>query len=359
MKPVKTQHDQWAVLAGLRFILASIVLFTHIHTQAQVMTLWGQMGTDLGGFAAVLGFLVVSGYSIAASVGRGSAAEFYQRRFWRIYPVYFMTLLVIAAFWLWHGPTLGDSAGNWGSPDGPQFAVNAALLQIFVLHPIDMFQQSWTLSLEVALYAFAPLVARLGWKPLLALVLCSVVLYVAHAGFATSQFFEETYGISFLCLAWPWLLGFLYYRERSQPWAAPVLVALAVGLVSIDVGDAVRYCAITMLLTCGALIYAPVVPLMPRAVAILEFLGDVSYPLYVIHIFVIIMLHYFGGETLRTHPRIYIVACYAAAVAVLYLVDKPGRAYGRWRMKSTQKHDAVPAPNLKDLAPAGGRRRSE
>ena len=44
----------------------------------------------MGSYAAVLGFLFISGYSMAASFER-EPGGFYERRVWRIYPVFLAT----------------------------------------------------------------------------------------------------------------------------------------------------------------------------------------------------------------------------------------------------------------------------
>lgn len=57
---------EWAALGGLRFMLASIVFCTHIGAFVRLPFAVAHVA-DAGAFAAVLGFFVVSGYSIAAS----------------------------------------------------------------------------------------------------------------------------------------------------------------------------------------------------------------------------------------------------------------------------------------------------
>ncbi len=94
--------SQWAVLALLRGVLALIVVATHLvwfipETPAWLHTVW-----SLDGKSAVIGFLLVSGYSIHASL---SAKEdgFIQRRFWRVYPLYFTCIVLTVALEIWQG----------------------------------------------------------------------------------------------------------------------------------------------------------------------------------------------------------------------------------------------------------------
>jgi peptidoglycan/LPS O-acetylase OafA/YrhL len=55
--------DRWSLLAGMRFFLASLVVMTHL--TKYVSAPWAEfLGT---GFEAIMGFLIISGYSIAVS----------------------------------------------------------------------------------------------------------------------------------------------------------------------------------------------------------------------------------------------------------------------------------------------------
>lgn len=81
----------WAILAGLRFLLALIVVGVHLARFANPNSLICRMA-HLGGFTAVIGFLVVSGISMAASVERRPQG-FLGRRVLRIYPLYLAAVL--------------------------------------------------------------------------------------------------------------------------------------------------------------------------------------------------------------------------------------------------------------------------
>jgi peptidoglycan/LPS O-acetylase OafA/YrhL len=85
---------QWKVLAGLRFFLAWIVVCYHLKNfipdyGKDFLCTFGK----LNGLTAVLGFLLISGYSIAHSLTKNPEG-FYNRRFLRIYPLYFCAVIV-------------------------------------------------------------------------------------------------------------------------------------------------------------------------------------------------------------------------------------------------------------------------
>jgi peptidoglycan/LPS O-acetylase OafA/YrhL len=91
------------------------------------------------------------------------------------------------------------------------------------------------------------------------------------------------HGEATLFLGWAWLLGFTYQRCRTDPASGPLLVAVAVGLCSINTVynrpySQLTILAVTISLVCGG--NAVMYPLMKR---VANFLGDLSYPLYLFH----------------------------------------------------------------------------
>jgi peptidoglycan/LPS O-acetylase OafA/YrhL len=104
---------------------------------------------DLGQFGVVL-FLIVSGYIIPASIERsGSRREFWRKRFFRLFPLYWLTLLVIVM--------LAATGAAIPSEDFRQnLMLNSLLNLTMVQHwgyaPMAMGAY-WTLSAEIAFYA--------------------------------------------------------------------------------------------------------------------------------------------------------------------------------------------------------------
>jgi peptidoglycan/LPS O-acetylase OafA/YrhL len=63
----------WPLLGGVRFLLALIVVGTHLIFFSPPCE-WSHGLLNLSGFAAVLGFLIISGFSIAASYEKSRKA---------------------------------------------------------------------------------------------------------------------------------------------------------------------------------------------------------------------------------------------------------------------------------------------
>jgi len=115
------------------------------------------------GWAGVAVFFVVSGFCIHLSFSRSPQwSSFFWRRFFRIYPVYLVTLLFFAFVF---NPTRLHTHSSWG--------LNDLVSHIFLVHNLGTSIYSinpsyWSIGLEVQLYLLYPvlmfLAARFGWR---------------------------------------------------------------------------------------------------------------------------------------------------------------------------------------------------
>src|ERR1700677_387813 len=79
-------QDHWAALAATRFLLSLIVLFGHLGG----IGVGGEITkgfTNYGELAAVVGFFIISGFSIGNSISQ-RPKRYIIRRIWRIWPTY-------------------------------------------------------------------------------------------------------------------------------------------------------------------------------------------------------------------------------------------------------------------------------
>src|SRR5262249_42092059 len=157
-------------------------------------------------FAAVIGFFVVSGYSIAHSIEL-SGKGFYFRRAQRIYPLYlFSYVLAILPFYL-VGHTLQTVPGV--TIHGPT-SIKTDLCNLFFLNGFvsDRFLTNapmWTLSIEVSYYVLAPIFQRLPSMALLAIIGVSSGLYYIHDHFHINMLMDVKHGMAAGMLLWAWL----------------------------------------------------------------------------------------------------------------------------------------------------------
>jgi peptidoglycan/LPS O-acetylase OafA/YrhL len=271
----------WAVLSVWRFFLAWVVMTGHMLWFSNNPERWATLFDAFSGKAAVIGFLLVSGYSIAASLERGESG-FYRRRFLRIYALYFAAVLFAVLLGLAVGghiklPNRTLDSFGWVSSLG-----NFLLLQTFLVKPIPFDGPVWSLSIEVAFYILAPFLARLGRPYRYALVAFSMVCFMLpkHDDWGLVYFaFSKFNALNYL---WCWVLGFLLWSDRGAAMHAFLLAGAAIVLFGSVTPEhlAVSTYALSALLLLNARHFT----VSTRLQAIGDYLGDVSYPLYLFHL---------------------------------------------------------------------------
>lgn len=270
----------WGLLAGLRFLLAWIVLCNHLSLYSPNRIPWAGAFSDFGGKASVIGFLLVSGYSIAASLARNSR-EFYRRRFLRIYPLYLLAVvLAIALAWAANQPVA--AANSVFEPTTWKVAIgNLLLLQTFLVKPVPLNGPVWSLAVEVFFYALAPVLWRTKRSWLLVVVAISGMCYLLPRHDDWGPVYFVLSRLVALKFAWCWILGLMFFQKQNR-------LITAVGLAgTILVAKALTqyepYCYVTYLVSLLLVMGANRVAFPKRISTILTYLGDLSYPLYLFH----------------------------------------------------------------------------
>lgn len=317
-----------------RYCLALLVMFGHLHP------LYGGRGLTWTGVYAVWGFFVLSGYLMARVLNevytfsaRG-ICRFLLNRFLRIYPPYWVALaLGIASVVMWPGLTAAVSKRHGALPsDVHSWLVNIGL---FGLHPMTaprLIGPAWSLHTELCFYVFLALgLARRSVAPffLLASVAAALAMFLAEAPFG--QRYSYLQGA-----ALPFSVGvFVYHFPRRWPaprWLGPgagiaaVAHALLAHRIWSDPFGAGFYA--------GLPVYATATLGLSNASTRLgwlrgldRFLGDLSYPLFLVHFPVMyaLLATAYGGE--RAHgPGVFAAALlpsHIAAWAVMAGVEKP------------------------------------
>lgn len=334
----KDDGDQWAVLAGMRFVLAIIVACAHtIYVLGVGDTLPRPLMflKHLGAAEAVVGFFLISGYSISASIAR-DRVNYAARRVWRIWPVYFCCALYgLAPFFIAHG--------EFGLMDGTfvEWPIFSLLFMTMIGLPFlftqayFMMAVSWSLVCEFVYYAAAPLLDRMTMRGLAIIGCLSLAVYAAITGLIRDLDHVRPGGIVPVSLAWLWILGFAFQRYRHHKYAAALMVALP--LTFFVLPPVSPYGRVTLLLVGAGLIIAPSVSLSPVIARMLNFLGDVSYPLYLSHISTMCALYLIAPRWMAAHSSLYLLAALCVAVVITILIDYPTRRYASYRAKRKEK----------------------
>jgi peptidoglycan/LPS O-acetylase OafA/YrhL len=209
--------------------------------------------------------------------------------------------------------------------------------------------QSWSLSMELMFYALAPFLARLSWRWLAAIAAASIALRLA--GYLLPVNYPIWQGRFFPTALFLFVFGML--AQKMLPLAArlPKAMGWAVNIALLALMIALQVVVQALHLTPELarwgmyVLIALAIPFVFNAFKDFtwdRWIGDLSYPLYLVHLLVI-------GAVLTFIPN----APYAAWVAIggslalsgllLVLIDHP---VDRWRQKRAERAAAKSQPVL-------------
>lgn len=314
--------DTWALLALLRFCLAVTVVAGHFSLYVRYDTHHIFGAGYLNPLSAVYGFFILSGYSIAASLNREQAG-FIERRFARIWPLYFSA--VVFGLWVhWLIPNgfrwpLAD-ATTPGDPGLLSILASMLMLQTVIAGPIAAIGPTWSLAAEWWHYMISPWLRRTPTFILVAAIAVSFCFYVKFtaAGPGVPGTGGLNHGEGILALSWLWVSGFVYFRHRKTLWAPLMLFVLPALTVLIHHSVGLPY-----FITAVYLIAAERVSVSKQFYRFFNFLGDWSYPLYLVHIGGFIVMLHFGSN----RSAITLGGTFLISLLLLFTVDYPGRRY--------------------------------
>ncbi len=342
MKPAERIYP----LTSLRFFAALCVLFHHtLENIAPALRAPGWMNrVQYYSGATVLLFFILSGYVLAvAYLEQGQPVEkkrFWMARFARIYPLYFVTLILDAPN-LFHYRLLKYGVKAAFLKTSISFAGSALLLQQWFQQLGGIDYPNWSLSVEAFFYLLFPLFGAWMWRLRLSrqcLLAASLYLGSFVVAFAGSHWgvnpFAHIQPVRYL----PYFIaGIAFHKiqlwigedvirlarwQRSAPWLALVTVAalaIACGLPHrIDIAivpGLLLLPGFSLLLLCFAVGNRGIEAVFSRPLLVL--LGEASYSLYLLH--VIVWTWLFGYARLPVNIGTYLL--YVAAAILLSVVS--------------------------------------
>jgi peptidoglycan/LPS O-acetylase OafA/YrhL len=343
-------------LQGLRAIAVIAVLIFHV---------WPKIFK--GGFVGVDVFFVISGYLITSLIvgeieqeGRLDLLRFWGRRMLRLLPAASLVLLAALV-----GALFFSARTEWINTAGHVFA-SALYMENWALvaQSVDYWaagvapspvQHYWSLSIEEQFYVI--------WPPLLALAGFFGRLGRGSVRVYAGILIVGIFGFSLYCSLVPraWA-GTEYFTSVTRAWELALGALLAVSSTKINLAPALRsvmgWVGLAAVIVAIALInekmrfpgWVALIPTMGTALLILsgdapsspyrllalkpmQYVGDISYSLYLWHWPLIVFFKPFGEDFARPYdPAIVIGATIVLAVLSKYLIEDPFR-HGRWSFR--------------------------
>ncbi len=299
--------DYLPALTGLRFWLAIWVILHHICGKGMMLEAWTNAlppslgGLIHGGYLAVQTFFILSGFVLArtyayAKWDRRSLVRFFTARFARIYPVYFVSLIVLSPFIIEMLVAPGWAPGQ---------RLHLMTIYLFVLQgwygslAVGWNTPAWSLSCEFFFYLWFPLLfaplRKARWMMISVAMAVAVLMPIAFdhsgvpwdwkpvyhtadfiAGIAAARIFDLLREQAWwpergYWLYWPGLLlgGWLIIHPHVvdntgadlNTYLRPLNVALLVGF-ALSGGALARW----------------------LSTSVCDFLGKASYSMYVLHV---------------------------------------------------------------------------
>jgi peptidoglycan/LPS O-acetylase OafA/YrhL len=333
------QRVFFSALHGLRGIMALWVVMLHASPQglnALVFPNYGYLGVDV--FFVLSGFVLMHTHSAdLATPEIRAAAAFWRARFWRVYPVYFVSVLLsILAFWLTFGVL----------PSALRIAESFANLEQWAARGIGMNWPSWSLGVEwlgyFALPLLAPFLLRLNRTGLLLFIVTMMLLAAATPGLIDEGWNARAGLPAVARMFTEFSIGCALNRlppgpalRRNCDLLATIAGGAALILIMTRHISAVPYIFVVMIYGIAAA-DKWVFRLLSSRVAV--FLGKISYSLYITSTFtqrIVVMI--FGAPRGMADRIFSTIALYCAVIALAWLlctfVEEPMRRAARTRAR--------------------------
>jgi peptidoglycan/LPS O-acetylase OafA/YrhL len=331
-------HRRLSFLDAVRGVAAVAVLVQHLGSQ-QIRGFEPATRSffNIGQFG-VVAFCLVSGFIIPVSMEKyGKLAPFWKARFFRLYPMYWVSLIAMLVI----GYT---GFAKLGRPFyiHPLLAIaaNITMLQRFLMMP-DADGVYWTLALELIFYVLCSLLLWRGWlkRPVLIALLAAgsvaatnnILAFVLHrsppamhfslvlsafVGAVAYRVYRGELALKFLNLLVPIVFtvviqGFWLHYVRK-----PELHKLPIALGAILAAWVAGYALFFLFFACRQIHF-------PRW---MQWLGQISYSLYVLHLLVLDFVPV-------NHPLFWIPVATAICLGLSHLtyryVERPAMRLGR------------------------------
>jgi peptidoglycan/LPS O-acetylase OafA/YrhL len=349
-------------VGAFRLSLAVVVMLGHLAFYAHPLPYF------MPGGVAVEAFYIVSGFLITLVLVEKYDSRlflFYSNRALRLYPIYWIVLilylLVNALVVYGIVPTTSDlpsTSALWWSqnhPIGAAERIAVAFLNIFIVgqdvvhggfgNPNDLFlhkfiyvRVAWSVAVEICFYAVAPFIVRRLW-----LVAGLLIGSLAAQSWFVARYDAHPFDVQLFPLAlWCFMAGTLAYhgyaklRKDKPQWLSSYIIAATIAVFALTATyNAIATPRLIYLFAVAACM--PALMFFGRENSWDGSLGELSYPLYLVHpLATILIISDRWGE-------------YVAIAAVLFvswlltrIVERPIERFRRYRAQA-KSSELLPA----------------
>ncbi len=290
-------REKFVSLDLIRGVAAFIVALSHFNYGGLVLS-------PIAGPLCVGFFFLLSGYVLAHSYqdkiqsGEFSLRDFTVARLARLYPLQFVTFVLVAAYWM-----LVEVARLAGLPlrveNGNNLVhvfENLTLTHLLIDGAVSFNSPSWSIGVEFwgSLFIFALCMPISRWIKgvMLAVVAVAFLVVEMHGGFlhaATARvlgFLEKNYTFGFACFAIGWAI---YGRSLPRmPIVGGGITSLVFILLLLPPAWLIEFpqteLVFIALFTLSIMLLAPAQPRSQFAAKVMETAGEMSYGIYLWHV---------------------------------------------------------------------------
>jgi peptidoglycan/LPS O-acetylase OafA/YrhL len=323
-------------LTGLRFFLALWVILHHLTGPGQELgtvlsgVLPGPLFTLIrGGYQAVTTFFVLSGFVLTRSYwtaawSREGLGKYFKGRVARVYPVYLLSMLVVARFIL-----EDQTPGRFG-----YLAAHLTLTQAWLGPiPVQWNTPAWSLSCEMFFYAVFPLlgaflVRRARWPWIAAMGAVACVLTRAMWAVGVSDAIKPLVHLSDFLMGIVAACAFELVQGRVRGWwlYVPGFLGAASAIIfekwlPVDLNSVLR-------LMNGVLLVGLAIGCRALSGRVLVYLGKASYAMYILHVPI---MWWYLRESHSFSPTLYVGMVIVASAIVYSAIEEPANRLLRRR----------------------------
>lgn len=337
----------------LRLILAVMVAISHVDIRAYGIN---------PGVVAVVCFFIISGFvmtGVIRSYYQDNKTMFYLDRFMRIYPQYlFFVGLTIIMFWISGAWSIMSPSGNFlYNPSGGEDIYKNHMNYLYNLtivplnfssatgnHGTPFITPAWSLGLEIQFYAILPFILRLkALKPYL--VLYSILIF----SFASYNLINEQYfsyyllpGTLFIFISGSSLYDYVHGDKAIWKYIGGLYLYILILFITVIMSRntiSTRIDVSVIDVFAGYLLGLPLIFLLSllKRRKFDEFLGNISYGVFLSHFFIIWFFPYYGIFDPKNNIFLFLLCSILLGLTGYYLVERPVVQWRRRMRKNAIK----------------------